>query len=590
MLLPLSAPDNLVAVKRTDAESRLLADRHYSRQTPGAREFMGNGRTLVLRDLAGSVVFGWLYPQHHAVPGVSCTIFRNESERLSSDIILEAEQHALERWGGGLTVLHVRRSATRAEPEPRLLLQGGWLPICRRQPARLPLAHQGSCYVSSELHCGDALDVLRTLTDQSVQCCVTSPPYWGLRDYGTPGQLGLEPTPEAYVEKIVEIFSEIRRVLRKDGTLWLNMGDCYATQPNGNVGNTGLHDGGQARRRIGSAKTYAHPHDEDDRTFRDKPFNTIVAGLKPKDLVGLPWLLAFALRADGWWLRSDIVWSKPNPMPESVTDRPTKAHEYVFLLSRSERYFYDAEAIREPAQYVGPNGPQHSPYGQGFTRRSEERLPSGWNTGPGGDNGDRIGRYANHKNVTRPDTKPGDRLHDLNQNWDASEANGTAPLTRNKRSVWTIATQPYPGAHFATFPEALVEPCILAGTSERGACADCGAPWRRMVSVEYVKSPVHGDSSVVGRHYATGSNGWDGAAMPRVNRAATTSGWEPTCAHTSCSPVPCTVLDPFAGSGTTLAVAKGLDRDYIGIELNPAYVRLAERRLAQTGRQMAAVL
>lgn len=183
-----------------------------------------------------------------------------------------------------------------------------------------------------ELHLGDCLDVLKTMPDNSIHCCVTSPPYWGLRDYGHVGQIGLEDTPEAYVNRMVEVFREVKRVLRNDGTLWLNLGDSYA-----NVGSNGSF-GKTAQVR-------------NTKSGQQKTTNKLVSGLKPKDLVGIPWRVAFALQADGWWLRQDIIWHKPNPMPESVTDRCTKSHEYVFLLTKSKQYFYDAEAIKQEAKY-----------------------------------------------------------------------------------------------------------------------------------------------------------------------------------------------------------------------------------------------
>jgi DNA modification methylase len=263
------------------------------------------------------------------------------------------------------------------------------------------------------IHVGDCLDVLRELPEKSVQCCVTSPPYWGLRDYGVDGQLGLEPTPEEYVANMVEVFREVRRVLRDDGTLWMNIGDSYATSPAGNFGKDmpAPADGGRYR--------------------ENKPkMDWARGGLKQKDLCGIPWRVAFALQADGWYLRQDIIWHKPNPMPESVTDRCTKSHEYVFLLSKSARYFYDADAIKEPV-----------------TQSTAERLTqptldrqNGSNRVPGKTNG-------NMKAVGNIDT-------------------------RNKRSVWTVTTAPYSKAHFATFPPKLIEPCILAGCPEGGVVLD----------------------------------------------------------------------------------------------------------------------
>jgi len=271
---------------------------------------------------------------------------------------------------------------------------------------------------------GDCIAGLRTLPDASVHCCVTSPPYWGLRDYGHDGQIGLEKTPDAYVARMVEVFREVRRVLRDDGTLWLNLGDSYAG-------------------------------------------STMTANLKQKDLVGVPWRVAFALQADGWWLRQDIIWHKPNPMPESVRDRCTKAHEYVFLLTKSERYFYDAEAV------------------------SEESVGR-----------ERFGNWI--KGQPCPDRQDNHR-QDM-----------TATTTRNRRSVWTVTTKPYSGAHFAVMPPDLVEPCIRAGCPEGG-----------------------------------------------------------------------TVLDPFAGSGTTLAVAAELGRNAIGCELNPDYIELAEQRILDARQSVA---
>jgi DNA modification methylase len=292
---------------------------------------------------------------------------------------------------------------------------------------------------SVRLFVGDARAVLASLPSESVQCCVTSPPYWGLRDYGVAGQIGLEATPEAYVEAMVGVFREVRRVLREDGTLWLNLGDSYCA------------DVRKGRAHMGVGKNDAH----------NVWFNRQPDSLKPKDLVGIPWRVAFALQADGWWLRSDIIWSKPNPMPESVTDRPTKAHEYVYLLSKSATYFYDAEAIAEESTSDTSDGRR----GDGGSYRFKPTAP------------------ATHFG-----------------------ANGT----RNRRSVWTITTKPYPEAHFATFPPELPEICIKAGSPPDGV-----------------------------------------------------------------------VLDPFAGAGTTLWMAKELGRKAVGIELNPDYARLIEKRCAQ---------
>ena len=270
---------------------------------------------------------------------------------------------------------------------------------------------------------GDCRETLRSLADGSVQCAVTSPPYWGLRDYGHEGQLGLEATPQEYVERMVEVFREVRRVLRDDGTLWLNLGDSYAGswcaqgRPNGTDAGSTLQGGSP----LSARQIKAHPRETGTDSLKNPP------GLKAKDLVGIPWRVAFALQADGWWLRQDIVWSKPNPMPESVRDRCTKAHEYLFLLTKSERYFFDSDSIKEPA--------------------ISDHLP--------GNKRPQKGLDADPK---RHRTRAG-----LSAFHEKTRAEG-GQATRNKRSVWKIATQQYGGAHFAVMPPALVEPCILAGS------------------------------------------------------------------------------------------------------------------------------
>lgn len=298
---------------------------------------------------------------------------------------------------------------------------------------------------------GDCVEMLRTLPDQSVHTCVTSPPYFGLRDYGVDGQIGLEATPDAFVARLVGVFREVKRVLRDDGTLWLNLGDSYAANRSYQVPSTkggAKHGPGQSAGGKGSS---------------------VPDGLKPKDLIGIPWRVAFALQADGWYLRQDIIWHKPNPMPESVRDRCTKAHEYLFLLSKSDRYFFDAEAIKEPSVDLEKSAAR---YKSAFGGAKNEALLS----------------------TDQVHTRPiGMREFDGK---------------RNKRSVWTVTTKPFKDAHFATFPPDLIEPCVLAG------------------------SPAGG-----------------------------------------------TVLDPFFGAGTTGLVAQKHGRDCVGVELNPKYVEIAQRRL-----------
>lgn len=302
---------------------------------------------------------------------------------------------------------------------------------------------------------GDCRDVLRTLPDASVQCCVTSPPYWGLRDYGVTGQLGLESTPAEYVAQMVGVFREVRRVLRDDGTLWLNLGDSYTGSGKGGNPEEGKQATNKGSQSIGTL--YGKTGETAHQAAVTNVSRRLCAenGMPPKNLVGIPWRVAFALQADGWYLRSDIIWAKPNPMPESVTDRPTKAHEYMFLLSKQERYYYDAEAIKEPAIWGAPNSPESikSPYGQGFTRRNNPE-------------------WRHQRAATNARKGAGNRNAADGGFADWQPENG-----RNKRSVWTVSTTPFSGAHFATFPPKLIEPCILAGSRKGDTVLDpfCGA-------------------------------------------------------------------------------------------------------------------
>lgn len=349
------------------------------------------------------------------------------------------------------------------------------------------------------------------LSDNSINCCVTSPPYWNLRDYGVSGQIGLEPTPEEYVTKMVEVFNEVKRVLRQDGTLWLNLGDCYTPSAPGTMeDNIHIEGTKEATKR---ARKIMRPQ--------------IPKGLKPKDLIGIPWRVAFALQQNGWYLRSDIIWHKPNPMPESVRDRPTKSHEYIFLLSKSKRYYYDYDSIKEPSVYVGPNTGVGFGHGMDKEIRNRDRvrgsegvltgvnsgrrykLPTGWDTNKGS-------HGSFHKDGRRSGNI--ERKYGENRDRPGSHLGSSIPWegnTRNKRSVWSVSTQAFPEAHFATFPEKLIEPCILAGCPENGI-----------------------------------------------------------------------VLDPFMGSGTTARVSYRLRRNYIGFELNPEYIKIAEKRLYGISQQL----
>jgi DNA modification methylase len=301
------------------------------------------------------------------------------------------------------------------------------------------------------LNC-DVIEGLRQLDDESVHCVVTSPPYWGLRDYGVDGQIGLEPTIQEFLARMVDVFREVRRVLRKDGTCWINMGDSYAAGHGGST-TEGNYIPKVSTRRVSGMRA-REDVDVGGWGKTDASLRLVRAGMKPKDLIGQSWRLAFALQEDGWWLRQDIVWAKPNPMPESVTDRCTKAHEYIFLLTKSARYAYDADAIREAALWPeGPNSPESisSPYGQGFTRKA--RKLSTWED-----------RKAAGEPLRRGD--PG-QSGQINRTDSLASKEG-----RNKRSVWTIATAPFPEAHFATFPPELPEICIKAGCPKGGTVLD----------------------------------------------------------------------------------------------------------------------
>lgn len=449
---------------------------------------------------------------------------------------------------------------------------------------------------------GDCRTVLATLPANSVHCCVTSPPYFGLRDYGTATwvggtpfppcdhrrsvwdgpkqtqgaqsghaakgdrlgrrhcitcgatredrQIGMEETLDAYVTELVSVFREVRRVLRDDATLWLNLGDSYnAAGRSGHGTRVGYKQGTNRASADGSDACRSND-----------------ATVKPKDLLMVPARVALALQADGWWLRSDIIWAKPNPMPESVTDRPTSSFEHVFLLAKAERYFFDAEAVREEA-----------------TVRS-------WDDGSrtfGGVN--KHGANLLHgERTTGRLTTPSKRTIKVPGGWDRGEgAHGTIHRDgrtsaeyqeayvrsgRNLRNVWTIATAPFAEAHFATFPPALVERCIKAGTSGRGCCPACGAPWSRVIKrTGHInrREPAHCANNTPTK---TDSTGW-----APVSRG--TNEWHQTCKCPAAEPVPCTVLDPFSGAGTTAMVAQQLGRSAIGIELNPEYIEMAWSRI-----------
>jgi DNA modification methylase len=438
---------------------------------------------------------------------------------------------------------------------------------------------------------GDVRRGLAELAAGSVQMVATSPPYWGLRSYGTEpqvwggepehehafgrerivggglghvtygdsrvrwqnpvrkgeaamstgavsqgslcecgawlGELGNEPTPELYVEHIREVFRHVWRVLRDDGTVWLNIGDSYAGSGKGpNTGNSLANGRGDPR-----------PQQIRQGFVGQK---MVPQGTKPKDLLGMPWRVALALQADGWYWRSTICWAKKAPMPESVRDRPTSAWEPILLLTKSERYFYDAAAVMEER-----------------SQNTHARRANGLVSLAG---------------------KQGRRSDGVKANPSFHSATGEVLPTRNQRNVWLLGPEPFAAAHFATFVTEVPRRCILAGTSERGCCPECGAPWERVSQVD--RAEPQGAHDQFGRRGEGRANhhGQGDASIRRIV-ASTTTGWAPTCEHTALAPVPCVVLDPFAGAGTTLMMAARLGRASIGIELKPEYAQMAADRI-----------
>ena len=447
---------------------------------------------------------------------------------------------------------------------------------------------------------GDCREVLRDLPAKSVHCVVTSPPYWGLRSYGgDEGMIGLEPTFEEHLVNLVAVFREVRRVLRDDGTLWLNYGDAYTS-----IGRS------PKKESPGVGAKQAMPRVERDVIWKaggGHDFSwTLPGGFKPKDLMMMPARVAMALQADGWYLRSKIIWGKPNPMPESATDRPTSAYEELFLLTKKRVYFYDAAAVRTPIS-------EDSATRRGRADYYEREVPPGMQL-QGGLSGQYSKPYDPGAGKDFTDSGAQD-ARSTKARIVEGVRNGTI-TGANLRNVWTIATNSYKGAHFATFPPALVEPCIKAGTSERGVCGECGAPWKRQISKEVVKNrPSAGNDQRSRGEDKLNAESKHGHKGNNLQTKFTTTGWAPTCEHydelyreMSRQPrrvrkrqqraawpgrwqrvrarpgsgkweaVPATVCDPFAGSGTAGEVALSLGRSFVGVEINAEYVAMGTRR------------
>jgi len=396
-----------------------------------------------------------------------------------------------------------------------------------------------------DIRVGDCRTLLRAMPAESVDCVVTSPPYFGLRDYGAgDAEIGREPTPAEFVAALVDVFREVRRVLRPSGTAWVNLGDSYA----GSWGSRGRQGSGglMADRAVARNRTAGYQV----RAAGVSKKGTPPAGIKPKDLMMLPARLAIALCDDGWRLRSDIIWHKPNAMPESITDRPTSAHEHVFLLTKARRYFYDAAAIAEPATQAERRATfRGGAYCNGSTYD---------NSGPGGKS-----------------TETGNIKSEI--------------ATRNARNVWTIATEPFTGAHYAVMPTKLAERCILAGTSAKGYCSDCGAPWERQI--ERVDQGYNGSRYGERAVAATGGARSGGTARStlgssngRLTGKTETVGWAATC-DCGAAPRPGLVLDPFGGADTTGTAAAPHGRRAILLELSPQHAETARARIAAEWRE-----
>lgn len=419
---------------------------------------------------------------------------------------------------------------------------------------------------------GDIRKVAKTLESQSVHCMVTSPPYWKLRDYGIEGQFGMEETPEKYVENLVAIFRELKRVLRDDGTLFLNLGDSYVASAKGSV--------------VTKNSTLTGSRNYESNSSPPNLFDkTSAPNLKPKDLVGIPWRVAFALQADGWYLRNDIIWAKLNGLPESVTDRCTKMHEYLFLLTKSPKYYFDHEAIKEPN--ADPNRTNWA-IGKQYQQNEQFNQASGDNH-RGLEQTEASGRNKRtvwHVNteidpllqylITQLETDNPELLQQYLTQYDLD--------SQSKSTIWSLPVGQYKEAHFAVMPMDLVRPCIKAGCPAK-TCSKCGAPWVRITQkVKGVPSSFNGSSFNRGKTHDAQ------AALSTVGQPERTVqtkllGFQPTC-DCQANTVPGLVFDPFAGSGTVAKVAIEQNKDWSGCELNAEYTELINKRLHATQREL----
>jgi DNA modification methylase len=394
---------------------------------------------------------------------------------------------------------------------------------------------------------GDVRDVLPRLEAESVDCALTSPPFYGLRDYGVNGQIGLEASPDEWCSELVAVFREVRRLLKPQGTLWVECGDSYASNWPCNrrnvIGEGSLPNGKREARapRMGG-------------------------DLKEKDLIGAPWLLAFALRADGWYLRQCIIWQKSNPMPESIRDRCTTAHSYLFLLSKQPRYFFDAEAIAEPAEWARW-GDQTVPKYEGTETASGWMQPK-----------TKAELVARGGRTTNGHRERSTEMRGFDNRLERADGR------KNARSVWSIPTEGYPGAHFATWPQALVERIIKAGCPE-WVCKACGKPRERLQEISYIPhgDPLRQNAELRANAKAVSGQathqGPQSMAHGRATKITETTGWSDCGCGAGFTPGVC--LDPFMGSGTTALVARRLGRHAVGIELSAEYAAMAARRTQQ---------